>query len=251
MGELDPHTTRAPSRPLTCAVVGRGRLGRALAAALAEAGHHVDGPLGRGADARGSDVALLCVPDAEIASAAAAVARGPVVGHSSGALGLEVLGERPRLSLHPLMTVTEAGARFTGAGCAIAGSGDQALAVAERLARDLGMRPVHVDEDDRAAYHAAASVASNYLVTLQAAAERLAASAGLEREHLVALVRATVDNWAAMGSQRALTGPVARGDEATVDRQRAAVAERSPELLELWDAMTEATRELAGQAAPA
>ena len=247
MGELDSHTTRAPSRPLHCAVVGRGRLGPALARALAQAGHLVEGPLGRGADPAQAEVALLCVPDAEIAAAAAAVGPGPVLGHCSGALGLGVLGERERLSLHPLMTVTEGGARFAGAGCAVAASSPRALEVAEGLARDLGMHPVRVEAEDRAAYHAAASLASNYMIGLQAAAERLAATAGLEREHLVGLVRATVDNWARLGTRRALTGPVVRGDEATVARQRAAVAERTPELLDLWDAMTAATRELAEQ----
>jgi predicted short-subunit dehydrogenase-like oxidoreductase (DUF2520 family) len=88
-------------------------------------------------------------------------------------------------------------------------------------------------------------------VTLEAAAERLAATAGLERGHLVALVRATVDNWAVLGPVRALTGPLARGDEQTVARQRAAVSERAPELLALFDALADATRALAAEAAPA
>jgi predicted short-subunit dehydrogenase-like oxidoreductase (DUF2520 family) len=107
------------------------------------------------------------------------------------------------------------------------------------------MRAVHVADEDRAAYHAAASIASNFLVTLQGSAERLAATAGVERELLVALVRATVENWAALGSERALTGPIVRGDEETVARQRAAVAERAPELLALFDALADATRTLA------
>ena len=107
------------------------------------------------------------------------------------------------------------------------------------------MSAVELDDRDRAAYHAAASIASNFLVTVEAAAERLAATAGVERELLVPLVRATVENWARLGPQRALTGPVARGDEATVARQRAAVAERTPELLTLFDALVDATRALA------
>src|SRR4029450_6312877 len=73
MGELDREPPRTTSRPLRCAVVGRGRLGTALAAALAGSGHEVEGPLGRGSGAPGCDVALLCVPDGEIAAAAAAV----------------------------------------------------------------------------------------------------------------------------------------------------------------------------------
>ncbi|HVE68480.1 MAG TPA: DUF2520 domain-containing protein, partial [Solirubrobacteraceae bacterium] len=96
-----------------------------------------------------------------------------------------------------------------------------------------------------ALYHAAASMASNFLITLEAAAERLAATAGADRDLLAPLVRATVENWAALGPERALTGPVARGDEATVARQRAAVEERTPELLGLFDELTAATRDLA------
>lgn len=102
-----------------------------------------------------------------------------------------------------------------------------------------------VADDDRAAYHAAASIASNFLVTLEAAAERIAATAGVERAALVPLVRASLENWAALGPERALTGPLVRGDEETVARQRAAVEERTPELLELFDAMAGATRALA------
>jgi predicted short-subunit dehydrogenase-like oxidoreductase (DUF2520 family) len=84
-------------------------------------------------------------------------------------------------------------------------------------------------------------MASNFLVTLEAAAERVAASAGLERDLLVPLVRATVENWATMGPRNALTGPVARGDRATVAAQRAAVAERAGELLLLFDTLVQAT----------
>ena len=90
------------------------------------------------------------------------------------------------------------------------------------------MHPVEVADRDRAAYHAAASMASNFLVTLEAAAERVARTAGVERELLVPLVRATVENWATLGSLRALTGPVARGDDATVALQRTALASAPP-----------------------
>ena len=229
------------------AIVGAGRLGSALTAALRAAGRRVDGPLGRDADAEGAGAVLLCVPDGEIAAAAAAVAPGPLVGHCSGATGLEVLGGRDGFALHPLMTVPAgAGAEvFAGAGCAVDGSSPRALAVAEALAAALGMRATHVAGEDRAAYHAAASIASNYLVTLEAAAERLAGTAGVDRALLVPLVRAAVENWARSGAPDALTGPIARGDEATVERQRAAVAERAPDLLALWDELAAATRRLA------
>lgn len=228
--------------PSRCAVVGHGRLGTALAAALRAAGMAVDGPLGRGADGAGADVVLLCVPDAEIAAAAACVAPGPLVGHCSGATTLAPLAGHEALSLHPLMTVTEAGAAFAGAGAAIAGSTPRALAAARALALALGMAPFEIRDEDRAAYHAAASIASNFLVTLEWAAERVG---GVEPAALAPLVRAAVENWAAQGPERALTGPIARGDEETVARQRAAVAQRAPDLLAVFDALADATRQLA------
>jgi predicted short-subunit dehydrogenase-like oxidoreductase (DUF2520 family) len=232
------------------AIVGAGRLGTALAAALEAGGHAVLGPLGRDADPRDATAVLLCVPDAEIAAAASAIAGGRdgvLVGHCSGATGLDVLAGHEAFALHPLMTVVHDGPTvFAGAGAAVAGSTPRALAIARELAARLGMRATAVSDADRAAYHAAASIASNFLVTLEGAAERLAASAGVEREVLAPLVRASVDNWVRLGAEAALTGPIARGDEATVARQRAAVRERAPELVPLYDAMAEATRALAG-----
>lgn len=220
-------------------IIGRGRLGPALSAALRAAGRPVEGPLGRG-ERPSPDVAavLLCVPDSEIASVAATVPPGPLVGHCSGATPLSVLGERERFGLHPLMTVTGPDTDFAGAGGAVGGSTPRALALAHELADALGLRVIELDDEDRAAYHAAASIASNFLVTLESAAERMLSH---DRELLVPLVRATVENWARLGDA-ALTGPIARGDEKTVERQRAAVEERAPDLLGLFDAMAEATR---------
>jgi predicted short-subunit dehydrogenase-like oxidoreductase (DUF2520 family) len=235
----------------TIAIVGRGRLGPALAGALSAAGHSVAGPLGRGAGGTGADVVLLCVPDGEIAAAASAIAPrdGLLVGHCSGATALGVLAPHEAFGLHPLMTVTGPGAAFAGAAAAIAGTTDRAEATARGLAQSLAMHPFTVADDDRAAYHAAASIAANFLTTVEAAAERLAATAGVPREALVPLVRAAVENWGALGGRAALTGPIVRGDEAVVTRQREAVAERTPELLALFDALAEATRDLASVAA--
>ncbi len=239
---MPPNDTTHPAR---LAIVGRGRLGNALARSLSAAGFAFTGPLGRGADAAGADVVLLCVPDGEIPAAAACLAPGPTVGHCSGATGLEVLAPHEAFSLHPLMTVTAQGADFAGAGAAIAGSTPHALQVAADLAAALELNAVVVAAADRPAYHAAASIASNFVITIEAAAERLAASAGLDRALLVPLVRQTVENWAELGPQRALTGPVARGDEATVELQREAVRDRAADLLPLFDALVQATRVLA------
>jgi predicted short-subunit dehydrogenase-like oxidoreductase (DUF2520 family) len=227
------------------AIVGAGRLGLALAGALGHAGYGVVGPLGRGADPRDVDVVLLCVPDKQIAAAARCLSAGPLIGHCSGATGLAALAPHEAFSLHPLMTVTTRGARFQGAGAAIAGTTERSLAMARELAAGLGLRAIEIAERDRVAYHAAASIASNFLVTLEAAAERVASTAGVDRALLAPLVRATVENWATLGPERALTGPAARGDGETVARQRAEVAARAPELLELFDALADATRALA------
>jgi predicted short-subunit dehydrogenase-like oxidoreductase (DUF2520 family) len=228
------------------AIVGAGRLGTALAAALRAAGVRAGGPLGRGADGAGADAVLLCVPDSEIAAAAAAIAPGPLVGHCSGATTLAPLAPHEAFSLHPLMTVPNGAGPgvFAGAGAAVAGSTPRALQFAADLAERLGLRATEVADEDRVAYHAAAAIAANYVTTLLGAAERLAGTAGVERALLVPLVAAAVDNWARLGAEQALTGPIVRGDEETVARQRAAVEERAPDLLGLWDAMVGATREL-------
>jgi predicted short-subunit dehydrogenase-like oxidoreductase (DUF2520 family) len=239
------------------AIVGAGRLGTALSAALRAAGLSVSGPHGRLPELPGAPtLVLLCVPDGEIAAAAAALGGrdgSVLVGHCSGATTLEPLAGREALSLHPLMTVP-AGSRpeaFHGAAAAVDGSTPRALAAAEALARAVGMRPMHVAPEDRAAYHAAASIASNFVVTLEAAAERLAATAGVDRAALAPLVRAAVETWAELGPERALTGPIARGDGATVARQREALLERAPDLLPLFDALADATRILARSGAAA
>jgi predicted short-subunit dehydrogenase-like oxidoreductase (DUF2520 family) len=204
------------------------------------------------------------------------------VGHTSGATPLTALDPAARAGAgvfgwHPLQTFAgsegAAGAApadgdpggagpaggdasdpadlFAGAGCAIAGSTRAALEFAERLAGGLGMTAFEIDDSGRAAYHAAASMASNFLLALKAAAEEVAGGAGLEPEEaralLLPLIRQTVENHAAVGPERALTGPVARGDEETVAAQRAAVAETAPHLLALFDELVEQTRRLAGR----
>src|SRR4051812_34824111 len=225
------------------AIVGTGRVGSALARAFSDAGIDVEGPLGRG-EAPRADVVLLCVPDAEIANAAAEV-DARFVGHVSGATPLTNVD----FALHPLQTVAGAETEFAGCGCAIAGSTPGALELARGLALAARMEPFEIDDSARAAYHAAASIASNFVVTLEWMAERVAGAAGIEpadaRRMLAPLVRRTVGNWAELGPEAALTGPVARGDELTVQRQRKAIADAAPDLLPLFDALVEQTRAVA------
>src|SRR3954453_22361944 len=139
MRELDrdlPSTL--PARPRV-AIVGGGRMGSALLAALPGATVDVTGPLGRGAGPTGADVVLLAVPDAEIAAAARHVPPGPLVGHLSGATGLDALGGHEGFSVHPLMTITGPGTALAGAGAAVAGTSERARAAAARLAGALGL----------------------------------------------------------------------------------------------------------------
>lgn len=218
-------------------------MGTALVAALPGAA----GPFGRGFDGSGFEVVLLAVPDGQIAVAAASIARGRLVGHCAGSLGLDVLAPHEAFGVHPLMTVTADGADFTGAGAAIAGSTPRAMRMAHELSAALGLRTFEIADADRAAYHAAASIASNFLLTLEDAAETLLGTVGGHRDVLVPIVRATVDNWSRLGGPAALTGPIARGDEDTVARQRAAVAERCPALVPLFDALCDRTRALAAR----
>lgn len=227
------------------AIVGPGRLGKSLACSLRLAGYEVSGPHGRGFTGDGSRLTLLCVPDGSIAEAAALVSDGSTLGHTSGATPVSVLGDRPAFGLHPLMTFPGDEVELEGAWCAVSGTGEDELRFAIEIAEATGMKPFELREEDRAAYHAAASMASNFLVSLQAEASALAAEAGVPAEALIPLVQATVANLAKVGPEKALTGPIVRGDRATVARQRAAVEESSPESLELFDAFVKRTEALA------
>jgi predicted short-subunit dehydrogenase-like oxidoreductase (DUF2520 family) len=242
MRELDP---KSPPEVPACSIVGAGRLGTVLAAALSQApALHRGEPVPPDAE-----IVLLCVPDGKIAEVAASIAPGPLLGHCSGATGLDVFGEREGLSLHPLMSVPTGSepSVLRGAGAAVDGTSERALQTANTLADALGMRATRVKPEDRAAYHAAGTIAANFLVALEACAERLAATTGITREQLAPLVLATAEQWARLGPEAALTGAIARGDDGTVERHRAAIAERTPELLPVWTELAEVTRAVAGR----
>jgi predicted short-subunit dehydrogenase-like oxidoreductase (DUF2520 family) len=264
--EREPTTISAiprggpPPELGSLAIVGPGRVGRAIAAAAERAG--LDATLAGREDAReaiaGAQTVVLCVPDTEIRAAAEvamSVVPGPeLVGHVSGATGLDALEAATSagagaFSLHPLQTVPAAGADFTEIPAAVSGSTPAALEAACMLAQRLGMRPFEVAEEHRAAYHAAAAIASNFLVSLQESAVALLAAAGIEdgRSLLAPLVLSTAANWSELGPE-ALTGPIARGDEETVARHLEALRERAPELVGLYEELAERTRQLAQEA---
>jgi predicted short-subunit dehydrogenase-like oxidoreductase (DUF2520 family) len=211
-------------------IVGAGRVGSALAARLRERGVALR--------ERGAELVLLCVPDGAIAEVARSIERGPWIGHVSGATSLSALDpHRRRFSVHPLQTFTRARGpeQLDGAYAAVTAEFDEGRAVAVELAETLGLRPFRLADEDRALYHAGAAVASNFLVTLRRVAGRLVEDAGAPPEALDPLMRRTIEN----GFE--LTGPIARGDWATVDAHVRAIRARRPEYEPLYHALAEAT----------
>lgn len=240
-------------------VIGPGRLGSTLIAALTRAGltvsaigtHHEEqarlgesafdaagGPLHvRVADAAAeADVWWLAVPDDDIFAVAGQLAsalpgarrpgRLPLAIHSSGAGSVRLLRPLaeagvPTLCLHPLQTFSGDGRAeaLEGVACAVTADDEGVAALGEKLAARLGMRPFRLADERKGLYHLAAAVAANLLVALESEAVRLMDEAtgrsdGLEL--LAPLVATAADNVLRDGPAAALTGPVARGDVATV-----------------------------------
>ncbi|MCB1013697.1 MAG: DUF2520 domain-containing protein [Acidimicrobiales bacterium] len=227
-------------------VVGPGRAGSSLGAALRAAGWRVERPVGRGDElsgaASGVDLVVVATPDAAIEEVAAAIAPGEaVVAHLAGSLGLEVLAPHDRrAAVHPLVALpnAEVGAERLRDGAWFAVAGDP---IAVEVVDALGGHAIEVADDDRATYHAAACIASNHLVALLGQVERVAAAAGVPLEAYLSLVRGTVDNVAALGPAAALTGPAARGDHATIERHLAAL---DPSERPAYEALVAAARRL-------
>ena len=210
-------------------VIGAGRVGSAVSARLAE----------RGVELRDdAALVLLCVPDAAIAEVAAGLEPGPWVAHVSGATPLAALEPHARrFSLHPLQTFTRSrGAeQLDGAWAALTAEPGDARAAGLELARLLGLRAFELADAARPLYHAGAAIASNYLVTLYRSAALLFESAGAPPEALVPLMTRTIEN----GFE--LTGPIARGDWATVEAHVAAIRAGAPGLEPLYRTLAEAT----------
>ena len=239
-------------------VVGPGRLGASLARALVEAGHDVAAVAGRrrGAAERLArrlgpgvaavspseavvrcDLVFLTVPDAAIGPLAAQLRwrAGQAAVHCSGALGLDALAPAVEAGaaagcLHPLQSFASSDGepeRFRGIVCGVEGAAPLGERL-ERIVAGLGAASVRLEGVDRARYHAAAVFASNYAVATAAAAVRAWAAAGLPperaRDALAPLLLGAAGNVAARELPQALTGPVARGDVETIERQLAALA---------------------------
>jgi len=212
-------------------VIGRGRVGSAVAARLNE----------RGISLReDAELTLLCVPDTAIRDVAQGLSlgHGRWVAHVSGATPLAALDpHEQRFSLHPLQTFTRSRGpeQLDGAWAAVTAETDEARELGFELARTLGLQPFELADHARPLYHAGAAIASNYLVTLHRAASELLAAAGAPPEALEPLMRRTIEN----GFE--LTGPIERGDWATVEAHREAIRSVRPDLEPLYDVLAEAT----------
>jgi predicted short-subunit dehydrogenase-like oxidoreductase (DUF2520 family) len=224
----------------TACVVGAGRVGRAVAARLGES--IPTRTTGRELELGEAELVLLCVPDRAVAEVAAAVPRGPWIAHTSGACTLAELDPHARrFSVHPLQTFTLARGpeQLDGASAAVSAESDDALAAGFALARLLGLHAFELDDDQRPLYHAGASIASNYLVTIHWAASELFRAAGAPPEGLELLMRRTIEN----GFE--LTGPISRGDWATVERHLAVIRARRPQLEPMYRALADTTETVA------
>ena len=245
--------------PRAIGLIGPGRAGVGLALALARAGYSVrlhgrnkkslPAPLRLTVGDGGkpppwlgeTDVVILTVRDDAITPLATSLANSRaiserhVVLHLSGVQGQEALGplvtSRAALgSFHPLQTIVEpelAAARLKGAWAAVEGM-PRAVEAGERIAKDLGMRPFRIATKSKAIYHAGAVFASNYLVVVEAIAQRLLRHAGLSDADAWAalrpLVEGTFENLSRHEPREALTGPVVRGDTATIVRHLESLA---------------------------
>lgn len=245
------------------AIIGPGRMGQGLALALGAAGVEATllGRTRRAEDTRRAALLLIATPDDAIAGVAAELAADGAVGQPQIVLHLSGLLDRLALhalastgaalgSFHPLQSVADpatAAERLRGSFAALEGD-PRALEAGERLAATLGMRPVRLAAGTKAAYHAGAVIASNYAVVLADVAARLARQAGVPAdtagELYLPLMRGTLANLA-LGPAAALTGPVRRGDEATV---RAHLAALGPEDRALYRALGLAALRIAREA---
>jgi len=260
----------APLRVHTVGIIGAGRVGSIMAAALADAGYSIVGIASRSGGATpaylaAADLLLLAVPDDALATLVESlpVRPGQIVAHTSGAHGVAVLapavarGAHP-LALHPAMTFAGGPADLDrlrkGISFGLTAPADVRPA-AEALVRDLGGTPEWIPEERRALYHAALAHGANHLVTLvNDALDRLREAGVTQPERVLdPLLHAALDNTLRLGDA-ALTGPVARGDAGTVRGHVAVLTETAPEAAPAYVALarrTAARALAAGRLSPA
>ena len=228
-------------------LIGPGRAGRSLAGALADLGWELAAVYGSADDptdaAADVELCVIATPDEVIGPVSASIrpARA-VVMHLSGASPVSVIVGHRAAALHPLVSLADP---ETGSGLlrtAWFAVGGDSLAI--ELAESLSGRWFRIADEDRVLYHASAAVAANHLVALLGQAERIAAEVGVPLDALLNLARGSLENVAVLGPAAALTGPVSRGDDLTIERHRAELAARLPDELAAYDALVDQARRL-------
>jgi predicted short-subunit dehydrogenase-like oxidoreductase (DUF2520 family) len=249
-------------------IVGMGRAGGSLARASVDAGHRIVGILSRRPfDPYASldwdrplppcDLAVISVSDGAIADVAGRLAANwdpstPAI-HVSGFSSVENLAALAQKgasvgSFHPLQTLPDperGAAALAGAWVAITAD-DRLRPMLEEYATSLGMHPFPLADESKARYHAAAAAGANYVVEALAVAIDLLAAAGVSAAVMQPLTRRVVENVFETGAEASLTGPIARGDLATVAGQQAAADSVSPELGRQFRLLAQATALRAG-----
>jgi predicted short-subunit dehydrogenase-like oxidoreductase (DUF2520 family) len=262
------------------AIVGAGRVGTAFGVRLRRAGHRIVAASGRGATvararsylgavpvlppvdaARRGELVLIATPDdaieptCEAIVEGAGVTTGAVVCHASGATSLVALAAAEAvgatvLSIHPLQTFPDVGSaieRLAGCPMAVTARTDPGADLGWQLALDAGGRPFRLADDAKPLYHAAAVIASNYLVAITALARDVGSAAGLDDpvRLFAPLQGTTLANVSSMGPERALTGPAVRGDAGTIDRHLVALSISVPAAVEAYVALARAALDVA------
>ena len=265
------------------ALIGPGRVGCAVSKRLIEAGYPITSVISRNmerateacsyigcsttaasgqlADLASAQIILLAVPDDQIRRLAVQIqttsqlSRPVTLIHFSGLHPAKIMylpsSPQPLLSLHPLLPFANRENAYIdlyGCPCALESDAPDTLIIGEELVSAMGGHSFAIDHDKKSLYHSAACIASNYLVTLFAAARELLISCGIEPDQvtplLLPLVQASVENIKNLGPEQGLTGPIVRGDIGTVTEHLRTLRDNAPELLQLYREVGAVTTEI-------
>ncbi|MCK5913129.1 MAG: DUF2520 domain-containing protein [Desulfuromusa sp.] len=268
------------------ALIGPGRVGCSFSKRLYEAGYPITAIISREqqraaeacayigcptelaadqlVDATTAQIILLAVPDDQIQNLAlqlqeiGSLSEQTTLIHFSGLQPAEIMRHSSSpaavLSLHPLLPFADRQTAFTNlyqCPCALEGDTPPALTLGQELVNALGGQSFIIESDKKALYHAAACIASNYLVTLLASSRDLLVNCGIEADQaiplLLPLVQASLNNVKDLGTEQGLTGPIVRGDIGTVTEHIEALKNNAPELLSLYLQMGRQTTTIASK----
>ncbi len=265
------------------ALIGPGRVGCAISKRLYQAGYPITAVVSRQKQraieactyigcstklasiqytcAETTQIILLAVPDDSIESVAHVLQtkgktqKQTALVHFSGLHSADIMSHdkstRPLLSLHPLLPFPDSQTAFNNlkqCPCALEGNGEEALILGKQLTTAIGGAPFTLNQNTKVLYHAAACIASNYLVTLAASARDLLVKCGMKPGQatplLQPLMQASLNNAINLGPEQGLSGPIVRGDIGTVMQHLQALKDDAPELLQSYLSMGQLTADV-------